>query len=166
MVVVEGPVVGISLMNRVHLAELRGPHGSLVQTRSADQSGIILAAPFTLTPTFRLLLRRSVLQTPFVPRRPFDQLLKKRRKKPKSKRNTPTHLPLCLNYLFPPMPTVNPGALAVGFSDSLALLSQVEHACRFLPAKFISPASGSGCEVIRERGLQPSDPAATLFSVK
>lgn len=64
------------------------------------------------------------------------------------------------------MPTVNPEAPAVGFSDSLALLSQVEHACGFLPAKFINPASGSDCEVIRERGLQPSDPAVTLFSVK
>lgn len=64
------------------------------------------------------------------------------------------------------MPTVNPEALAVGFSDSLALLSQVEHACGFHPAKFINPASGSDCEVIRERGLQPSDPAVTLFSVK
>lgn len=39
-------------------------------------------------------------------------------------------------------------------------------ACRFLPAKFINLASGSNCEMIRERELQPLDPAATLFSVK
>lgn len=64
------------------------------------------------------------------------------------------------------MPTVNPGAPALGFSDSLTLLSQVKQPADSFQPSSSTPASGSNCEVIRERGLQPSDPAATLFSVK
>lgn len=39
-------------------------------------------------------------------------------------------------------------------------------ACRFLPAKFINPVSGSNWEAIRERRSRPLEPAVTLFSVK
>lgn len=64
------------------------------------------------------------------------------------------------------MPTVNPGAPALGFSDSLTLLSQVKQPADSFQPGSSTPASGSDCEAIRAEGLRPSDPAATLFSVK
>lgn len=65
-----------------------------------------------------------------------------------------------------PMPTVNPGAPALGFSDSLTLLSQVKQPADSIQPGSSTPASGSHCEAIRAKGLHPSDPAVTLFSVK
>lgn len=73
---------------------------------------------------------------------------------------------LCWSNLSLLMPTVNPGAPALGFSDSLTLLSQVKQPADSFQPSSSTPASGSNCEVIRERGLQPWDPAVTLFSVK
>lgn len=167
-----GVVVGISLMNREHLVERRGPRRSPgTDALGGSKPNNPRRSSSLSTATFRPPCSVDSSSSPVVPPVPLASSKKKKNEKknqPQIQRNhaSSPHPPLRLNYLFPPMPTVNPGALAVGFSDSLALLSQVEHACGFLPAKFISPASGSGCEVIRERGLQPSDPAATLFSVK
>lgn len=71
-----------------------------------------------------------------------------------------------LKYLFHLIPMANPETPIVGFSNSLALLSQVEEAADSFQPRFINMACDSRCEAIRERKVQPLDTAAILFSVK
>lgn len=129
-----GGGVGSSLMNRVHLAEWKGPPASLVKTWFIDQSRVIPAA-YTLLLLLRLLLL-GVLVVFNLSSSEFALLQSALHE---------THLvlsPICLNYLFPLMAMVNPEALVVGFSDSLALLSQVEHpADSFQPSSSTEPAA-------------------------
>lgn len=127
---------GSSLMNRVHLTEWKGPPASLVKTWFTDQSRVIpVSSNHTLLLLLRLLLL-GVLVVFHLSSTEFALLQSALHE---------THLvltPICLNYLFPSMPMVNPEALVVGFSDSLALLSQVEHpADSFQPSSSTQPAA-------------------------
>lgn len=132
--------VGSGLMNRVHLAESRGPQASLVQTRFTDQSPVIPPASSSHTLLLRLLLPgvRGKLRLPdSLSPPPRARAASPTPRSTFSAKHTSASL-LCLNYLFLPMPTVNPQALAVGFSDSLALLSQAEQ-----PADSFQPSSST-----------------------
>lgn len=129
--------VGSSLVNRVHLAESRGPQDSLVQTWFTDQSRVIPASS-----SHTQLLRLPLLGVPVLfhlqnsssseawsASLTISKILQMK--------HTSSSL-LCLNYLFLLMPMVNPEALAVRFSDSLAMLSQVEQ-----PADSFQPSSST-----------------------
>lgn len=129
--------VGSSLMNRVHLAERRGPQDSLVQTWFTDQSRVIPASS-----SHTQLLWLPLLGVPVVFHlqkvlsseawSAFSMISKMLQMKHTSS----------LNYLFLLMPMVNPEALAVRFSDSLAMLSQVEQSAdSFQPSSSTQPVA-------------------------
>lgn len=91
-----GPVVGMGLMNTVHLAELRGPNRSLVQTRSTDQSRgnprRSIHSHANLPPSHPEVLPAIPLLSLGCP---FDRLLKKKKK---------TQVQIKHAYSSPPVP--------------------------------------------------------------
>lgn len=127
---------GSGLMNRVHLAEWKDPPASVVKTWFVDQSRVIPASSNNALLLLIRLLLLGVLVAFHLSSSEFALLQSALHE---------THLvltPMCLNYLFPLMPIVNPEAPAVGFSDSLALLSQVQHpADSFQPSSSTQPAA-------------------------
>lgn len=163
--------VGSGLMNEVHLAERRGPQDSLVQTWFTDQRGVI---PASSSHSFLLLLLCLLLLGVLVvvsveslqlllPRGCFLWFFDNLQSVPHV-----TRLILAPMLELPVSPDAHgePWSPGCGIFWLISSAQSSGAACRFLPAKFINPASGSDCEVIRETGLQPSDPAVTLFSVK
>lgn len=146
--------VGSSLMNRVHLA---GPQPHWYRHGLVIKEVILTSSRHNLFFFLFPHLTSKCLSTPASQKvcLLFQQSIK---------------ATLCslmfLNYLFSPMPMVNPKGLTVGFSDSLALLIEVEP-----PEDSFQPSSStqsdySDCAVINESGLRPSDPAETLLGAE